>query len=205
MATYEIEFGKLGETSSPVPPLTVETGDINILSRTVVEYARPHITPVLTEMGHPEYADCFFRVNGDRTMGQFMWLDLAAGKGASFLPARITTTPVRIQRKRTKGWESCGARYVGRGARWGNPNRVQKADGGWSVSHDKGGTTGTFADKAEAHRFAVEAYRAHLKAHAWLVDEARRELAGRDLMCWCPPELPCHADVLLELIATPAS
>jgi hypothetical protein len=30
-----------------------------------------------------------------------------------------------------------------------------------------------------------------------------RELAGRDLACWCPLDQPCHADVLLEL-ANPA-
>jgi hypothetical protein len=31
------------------------------------------------------------------------------------------------------------------------------------------------------------------------VDDVRRELAGRDLCCWCAPELACHADVLLEV------
>jgi hypothetical protein len=25
------------------------------------------------------------------------------------------------------------------------------------------------------------------------------DLAGRDLVCWCPPGQPCHADVLIEL------
>jgi Domain of unknown function (DUF4326) len=25
------------------------------------------------------------------------------------------------------------------------------------------------------------------------------ELSGHDLMCWCPLDQPCHADVLLEL------
>lgn len=198
MAIYEIEFGALGD-SRPVPPLTVTTGDINELSRTVVEYARPHITPVLTEMGRPECADALFRMNSDRTMGEFLWLDIAAGKQAAFLPARIKTTPERIQRKRAPGWSSNGAKYVGRGSRWGNPNRVLKADSGWTVSHDNGGIVGTFADKPEAHRFAADAYRTHLKARAWLVDEARRELVGRDLMCWCAPELACHVDVLLPV------
>ena len=28
---------------------------------------------------------------------------------------------------------------------------------------------------------------------------AWRELAGRDLMCWCPEGQPCHADVLLAI------
>ena len=27
----------------------------------------------------------------------------------------------------------------------------------------------------------------------------RRELAGKTLACWRPPDLPCHADVLLEV------
>jgi hypothetical protein len=31
------------------------------------------------------------------------------------------------------------------------------------------------------------------------VDDVRRELAGRDLACWCAPGSPCHADVLLEI------
>lgn len=35
------------------------------------------------------------------------------------------------------------------------------------------------------------------------VDDIRRELAGRDLVCWCPLGQPCHADVLLELANQP--
>ena len=31
------------------------------------------------------------------------------------------------------------------------------------------------------------------------VADVRRELAGRDLACWCPLDEPCHADVLLRL------
>lgn len=30
-------------------------------------------------------------------------------------------------------------------------------------------------------------------------EQARAELAGRDLACWCPLDQPCHADVLLEI------
>ena len=33
-----------------------------------------------------------------------------------------------------------------------------------------------------------------------ITDEViRAELRGQDLSCWCAPDLPCHADVLLEL------
>lgn len=31
------------------------------------------------------------------------------------------------------------------------------------------------------------------------VDDVVRDLAGRDLACWCPLDQPCHADVLLDL------
>lgn len=31
------------------------------------------------------------------------------------------------------------------------------------------------------------------------VEDVRRELAGKDLACWCPLNQPCHADVLLEV------
>lgn len=37
-------------------------------------------------------------------------------------------SPVRVQRKRTKGWRMPeGAVYVGRGSRWGNPYRIGDA------------------------------------------------------------------------------
>jgi hypothetical protein len=35
-----------------------------------------------------------------------------------------------------------------------------------------------------------------------LVDAVRHELAGRVLACWCPPDAPCHGDLLLALAAT---
>lgn len=44
------------------------------------------------------------------------------------------------------------------------------------------------------------------KERRWLtVDDARAELAGKDLACWCPLEqsdgtkVPCHVDVLLRV------
>ena len=43
----------------------------------------------------------------------------------------------------------------------------------------------------------------HCEGPMWGHEEfrsaVRAELAGRDLMCWCPLDQPCHADVLLEL------
>jgi hypothetical protein len=94
-------------------------------------------------------------------------------------------SPRRIQRRRTLGWQAPeGAVYVGRGSRWGNPYRVS------------GETTPAGA---------VELFRDMLRRAPRSTDgdtvyvDIRRELAGKDLMCWCPLDQPCHADVLLEI------
>ena len=48
---------------------------------------------------------------------------------------------------------------------------------------------------------AVRRYRDDLLAGRLpvTVDDARRELRGRDLACYCPLDESCHADVLLEV------
>jgi hypothetical protein len=48
-------------------------------------------------------------------------------------------------------------------------------------------------DAAEAKQL----YRLH--AEGFDVATLRRDLAGKDIACWCPLDQPCHADVLLEL------
>ena len=47
----------------------------------------------------------------------------------------------------------------------------------------------------------VRRYRADLLAGrlSLTVEDARRELRGRDLACYCPLDGPCHADVLIEI------
>ncbi len=82
--------------------------------------------------------------------------------------------PKRVQRKRTKGWRMPDRRhavYVGRPTIWGNPF---KGEG------------------------AVERYRAELLADP-TAGEILQALRGKDLVCWCALDAPCHADVLLEL------
>jgi hypothetical protein len=44
----------------------------------------------------------------------------------------------------------------------------------------------------------IERYRRMLCDAPELVEAAKRELRGRDLVCWCAPD-PCHGDVLLEI------
>ena len=43
---------------------------------------------------------------------------------------------------------------------------------------------------------SLQRYRLH--AEGFDRTALRRDLAGKDLACWCPLNQPCHADVLLE-------
>ncbi|MGW5640306.1 hypothetical protein [Streptomyces sp. NPDC003832] len=95
-ALYRIEFGP----AWPVPPITVDYSDRTQAARAVAAHAIPHLTPVLAEKGHPEYADCFFRTDRDLTEGSFLWLDLAGGRGAQFCPARLTPAPAASEEAR---------------------------------------------------------------------------------------------------------
>jgi len=89
---------------------------------------------------------------------------------------------VRIQRQRRAGWRMpSGVVYVGRPTGWGNPWRVEELGA------------------AEA----VARYRADLLADPDRVAVVRRELAGRDLTCWCRLDAVCHADVLLDVANPP--
>lgn len=131
-------------------------------------------------------------------------------------------TPTRIQRRRLKGWRApAGAVYVGRGTRWGNPCtqvRMPALDGSeWEREGRIGKTSGerhafVHPDKSVTWHLvqdatreqATEMYRWWLEQFPSLAEAARTELAGRDLMCWCPLPAPgqpdhCHAAVLLEI------
>jgi len=133
------------------------------------------------------------------------------------------STPVRIQRKRTKGWRMpAEAIYVGRPSRWGNPFRVgdrfvnqgawspprvpypetflpvgeRAAKNGWGQPYTR--IVAVIQDRAQA----VGLFRAFVRYEnvgQWDPDELRLSLTGHDLACWCPLDQPCHADVLLEL------
>ena len=105
--------------------------------------------------------------------------------------------PERIQRSRAKGWRMpAGAVYVGRPTKWGNPFKV--------------GAYNALLQHQMDRREAVDAFRRRLVGveNWWAgnprrltlttVAEVRGELRGKDLVCWCPLDEPCHADVLLE-------
>lgn len=100
--------------------------------------------------------------------------------------------PKRIQRKRTKGWKMPeGAVYVGRPTKWGNPYILNEC----RVIGPSG--SAKYATKEMAAEMSLYFYRQDLEAGYYGVD--LNELRGKDLVCWCPLDQPCHADILLEL------
>lgn len=98
----------------------------------------------------------------------------------------LVEMPIRIQLSRRRGWRlPDGAVSVARPGRWGNPFIVGTAENGGNISPTK----------------AVQSFRAALLEDrlAIRVPDVKRELRGRMLACWCHPNSPCHADVLLEV------
>lgn len=85
-----------------------------------------------------------------------------------------------------------GAVYVGRPTQWGNPFTFELA--------------APDVVEPRVDMAALAAQLVVLTYRAWVTREVREfltidlePLRGRDLVCWCPLDRPCHADVLLEL------
>lgn len=70
-----------------------------------------------------------------------------------------------------------GAVYIGRGSKWGNPFKL--------------GDHGNRDDVCEAYKAAV-------LDHPTMVQDIKKELKGKHLICFCKPKR-CHGDFLLEL------
>ncbi|RVO78950.1 DUF4326 domain-containing protein [Sinorhizobium medicae] len=115
------------------------------------------------------------------------------------------TKPIRLQLSRRKGFDlqahskSINGRevvHVGRPGPWGNPFVVGKhGDASYCVDLYKAllgllrvGAGPDIEALARTRRFAAE------NAH---------ELRGKNLACWCRPDAPCHADVLLQVANRP--
>lgn len=96
--------------------------------------------------------------------------------------------PVRIQRRRTKGWRMPeNTIYVGRPTIWGNPFGVHPEEGG------KAASVQLFREWLDDDRTACEsARRARILENLHLI-------RGVNLACFCALEEPCHADVYLEV------
>lgn len=112
--------------------------------------------------------------------------------------------PQRIQLRRTKGFRlqevslalnGLAAVNCARPGRWGNP----------FVVGARAGCAGSVIWQFEVPLTSTEAirlYRNWLKATEVgkaVATDARAELAGKNLACFCRLDKPCHCDVLLKL------
>jgi hypothetical protein len=118
----------------------------------------------------------------------------------------MSDKPVRIQRKRTKGWRMPqNTIYVGRPTFWGNPFTKAAA------------IESEYATENNWREFVVECFRdwlgPSLSDREWwsgqesnnrrqLILENLDSIRGKNLACFCKIGEPCHADVLLELAST---
>jgi len=111
----------------------------------------------------------------------------------------------RIQRTRIKDWRKPpNTKCVGRPCKWGNPyrdfggnvcikaNRRFWKKAQWEYYCEKSDTVNAISLYWE---YVLNGEGQHLLSHL-------HELKGKDLMCWCSLDAPCHADVLISLIET---
>lgn len=93
--------------------------------------------------------------------------------------------PVRVQLSRKPGWRMPrNTVVVSRPSKWGNPYKLSD-----------------YPDPATARAQAIRDFRRALGAGTlpYTTEDVRRELGGKNLGCWCPLDVACHADVLLEI------
>jgi len=74
--------------------------------------------------------------------------------------------------------------YVGRPSQWGNPYKL--GDRG-CIDEDEPSLT---------REDAVKMFQLYV-----LPELDLEPLKGKNLACWCPLSLPCHADILLETLS----
>lgn len=76
--------------------------------------------------------------------------------------------------------------YVGRPSVWGNPFSIGDKDP-------------AYPDKIMDRDDVVRKYKEMIENHGNNAAAAiKRQLKGKDLVCWCAP-LACHADILLKI------
>lgn len=119
-------------------------------------------------------------------------------------------TPQRVQMSRRHPWRTDhpDAVIVARPTRWGNPFPLADFQPGYKVVTDAGQVLVYLTMAPETQRALATAafrqalagtFRPEMVSGYPSPSEIRDALAGKDLACWCPPDQPCHADVLLEI------
>jgi hypothetical protein len=125
--------------------------------------------------------------------------------------------PVRLQRSRKKGFDlqklslktnGLPAVNVARPSRFGNPfikaaaiESGYASEGSWRAF-----VVECFSDWLGPTRSGRDWWQGPQadKCRSAILDRLA-SLRGKNLACWCAPDAPCHADVLLELANAPPS
>ena len=125
---------------------------------------------------------------GRATTGRATLGKTTSGKAPAGKPATVkATTPQRVQLKRSAGWKMpANTLKVDRTTRWGNPFTIA----------DCGSAAIAVAQHGRWMRGEIVAPGG---VEPRSRDLLRSELGGRNLACWCAPNGPCHADLLLAL------
>ncbi|HEV7646350.1 MAG TPA: DUF4326 domain-containing protein [Pyrinomonadaceae bacterium] len=98
--------------------------------------------------------------------------------------------PKRIQFKRKKGFKlPKNAMFVARPTKWGLPYKVVETEAEAKAAKDP---------KVMPRKKAMRLYESDLKKKLKSDPEYLEPLKGKDLACYCKPELDCHADILLK-------
>lgn len=109
----------------------------------------------------------------------------------------MSDVPTRVRLRRIKGWKMPpNTVMVSRPSKWGNQ---------WTVGLIPCNCRS--AGECEHNRFrcetAAEAVNAYRELRCTVgcktYREAKTELKGKNLACWCALDKPCHADALLEI------
>jgi hypothetical protein len=112
--------------------------------------------------------------------------------------------PERIQQRRIRGWRKPeNTVSVARPAKFGNPFTVRRVPCElglfcYSITIGDEVLRDHIDSEAQAHQIAVQYFRDHLRIFP-PDPEDMDQLRGKNLMCFCPLDQPCHADVLLEI------
>lgn len=103
--------------------------------------------------------------------------------------------PVRLQYRRTKGFKLVSPNglpnvCVDRRNRWGNPYVVGE------VAYVKSGNSDSLVPVQITIEDCLTLFRDYAQQMA---EVAQKELRGKNLVCWCKIDQPCHADIWLEI------
>jgi len=125
------------------------------------------------------------------------------------------TTPVRLRLSRAKGFDLQALSLATNGLPAVNVARPSVFGNPFTVAGCR--AAGYSGDDREIARRVVEAFRVWIDTPYWRENwsgpeseaaraallDAMLRLRGKNLVCWCALDAPCHADVLLEIANRP--